>query len=220
MSLFLNEDSAPLNLLCIPDRNMEASAIFVTLVLLKSLSNFMKQPDDLIRKMQAGDHQAFSRLYDLYSRAIYGVILPIVRDTEIAEEVLQDVFVKAWNHASAYSTEKGRFYTWLLNIARNKSIDVTRSKAFRNSSKNLTTEKFVDTMEGQENFDRKTDSIGVKNLLAALQPLCIELLELLYFRGYTQAETAEELDTPLGTIKTRARKCIGELRKMIENEQA
>jgi RNA polymerase sigma factor (sigma-70 family) len=179
----------------------------------------MKQPDDLIRDMQEGDHVAFSRLYTMYSNAIFGVIVPIVKDKLIAEEVLQDVFVKVWNHSSSYSFEKGRFYTWLLNIARNKAIDVTRSKAYKNSSKNSTTENFVDIIKGHDDLSRKTDSIGIETFLAALKPYCVQLLELLYFKGYTQAETAKELDTPLGTIKTRARNCIGELRKMVQKEQ-
>lgn len=178
----------------------------------------MKQPNDLIREMQAGNHGAFSQIYTMYSRAIYGVIIPIVRDNSVAEEVLQDVFVKVWNHSSSYSEEKGRFYTWLLNIARNKAIDVTRSKAYKNSSKNLTTENFVDIIKGHDDLSRKTDTIGIRSFIEALKPHCIRLLELLYFKGYTQVETAEEMDTPLGTVKTRARNCISELRKMVQRE--
>ena len=154
----------------------------------------------------------------MYSKAIHGVIITIVRDSLIAEEVLQDVFVKVWTSSNSYSTNKGRFYTWLLNIARNAAIDMTRSKAFKNSSKNLTTDNFVNILAGHDNLSIKTDSIGIEKYVAALKPACIQLIDLLYFKGFTQAETAESLQTPLGTIKTRARNCINELRKMLLTE--
>ncbi|TDI70602.1 MAG: hypothetical protein E2O86_03340 [Bacteroidetes bacterium] len=90
----------------------------------------MHQPDALILEMQNGSHNAFSNLYEMYSKALHGVIIAIERDSLIAEEVLQDVFVKVWNNSNSYSINKGRFYTWLLNIARNAAIDTTRSRAF------------------------------------------------------------------------------------------
>ena len=175
----------------------------------------MEQPNQLISEMQQGSHAAFSELYTMYSKAIYGVICTFIRDENLAEEVLQDVFVKVWKNATSYNPNKGRFYTWLLNIARNTSIDMTRSKAFKNSAKNLTTENFVDIMAGHDTLSKRTDAIGIKKYIDALKPVCIQIIELLYFKGYTQAETAEELNSPLGTIKTRARNCIGDLRKML-----
>ena len=177
----------------------------------------MNQPDAIILEMQNGNHDAFSKIYGMYSKAIYGVVIAIVRDNSLAEEVLQDVFIKVWNNSGSYTLQKGRFYTWLLNIARNAAIDTTRSKAFKNSSKNLTTENFVDILAGHDDLSLKTDSIGIKKYVEALKPLCIQIIELLYFKGYTQAETAKTLETPLGTIKTRARACINELRKMLLN---
>ena len=178
----------------------------------------MDQPDALILEMQNGNHAAFSKVYEMYSKAIYGVVISFVRDENLAEEVLQDVFIKVWNNSNSYTSTKGRFYTWLLNIARNTAIDMTRSKAFKNSAKNLTTENFVDIIAGHDNLSAKTDAIGLKKYLAALKPMCIQIIELLYFKGYTQAETAKTLETPLGTIKTRARNCIGDLRKMLLNK--
>lgn len=177
----------------------------------------MNQPDAIILEMQNGNHDAFSKIYGMYSKAIYGVVIAIVRDNSLAEEVLQDVFIKVWNNSGSYTLQKGRFYTWLLNIARNAAIDTTRSKAFKNSSKNLTTENFVDILAGHDDLSLKTDSIGIKKYVEALKPVCIQIIELLYFKGYTQAETAKTLETPLGTIKTRARACINELRKMLLN---
>ena len=175
----------------------------------------MKQPDSLIIKMQNGDERAFSILYDNYSEAIYGIIYSIVLDEVVAEEVLQDVFIKIWDNAKSYDIKKGRFFTWILNIARNKAIDYTRSKASKNAKKNLAATNFVHILESSDNLDRKTNGIGLSKLVKALKPACIKIIELLYFKGFTQADAAKELDIPLGTLKTRNRTCINDLRTMI-----
>ena len=93
--------------------------------------------EQLINRFQQQDTSAFETLYNMYSQSMQGVIYNIVRDNAIAEEVLQDVFIKAWQNASSYSPKKGRFFTWLINIARNAAIDKTRSKAYKNSQQNL-----------------------------------------------------------------------------------
>lgn len=175
----------------------------------------MEQPNDLIISMQNGDEIAFSRLYTMYSEALYGIIYSIVLDENIAEELLQDVFIKVWNNASSYSVNKGRFFTWVLNIARNAAIDETRSKAFKNSRKNLSTTNFVDILSSSDSFNKATNAIGLKKFVDALKPACVKIIDLLYFKGYTQAEASKTLEIPIGTIKTRNRTCINELRAMI-----
>lgn len=175
----------------------------------------MEQPNDLIIAMQNGNEKAFSRLYTMYSEAIYGIIYSIVLDENVAEELLQDVFIKVWNNAKNYSVKKGRFFTWLLNIARNTAIDETRSKAFKNSRKNLSTSNFVDILSSSDNLNRKTNAIGLKKFIDALKPACIKIIDLLYFKGYTQAEASKTLEMPLGTLKTRNRACIKDLRVMV-----
>ncbi len=169
----------------------------------------------LVTKFQQKDQKAFEELYKMYGDSMHGVIYNIVRDNDIAEEIMQDVFIKAWNNASSYSAEKGRFFTWILNIARNAAIDKTRSKAFKNSKKNLDAEYFVDILQTSESLDDQTNSIGIKKFVEKLAKKCIEVIELLYFKGYTQQEASEELDMPLGTIKTRNRNCIKELRTIV-----
>lgn len=175
----------------------------------------MKQPDELIIAMQNGDEKAFSRLYTMYSEAMFGIIYSIVPDEKIAEELVQDVFIKVWNNAENYSVKKGRFFTWLLNIARNTAIDETRSKAFKNSRKNLSTTNFVDIIASSDSLNRKTNAIGIKKFIDALKPTCIKIIDLLYFKGYTQVEASKTLEMPLGTLKTRNRACIKDLRTMV-----
>ncbi|WP_339894159.1 sigma-70 family RNA polymerase sigma factor [uncultured Algibacter sp.] len=173
--------------------------------------------DNLLERYQAKDEKAFERLYGIYSDSMHGVIYNIVRDHDIAEEVMQDVFIKVWHKADSYSKEKGRFFTWILNISRNAAIDKIRSKAFKKSKQNLNTDYFVDIIETHESLDDKTDAIGVKKFVSKLKEKCKEVIELLYFKGYTQSEASEALDMPIGTIKTRNRNCIQELRNMVLN---
>lgn len=173
------------------------------------------QPDQLIAKFQQKDESAFAEIYARYSDNILGVIHSVLHDQELSEEVLQDVFIKAWNNADSYNAQKGRFFTWLLNIARNAAIDKTRSKAFKNSKQNQNPAFFVDILEDNNNFSSKVDAIGIKKYIEVLEPICKMVIQLLFFKGYTQKETAEELDIPLGTVKTRNRICINKLREVL-----
>ena len=174
------------------------------------------QVDLLVSKFQDKDEKAFEKLYHMYSESMHGVIYNIVRDHDIAEEVMQDVFIKAWHKADTYSAKKGRFFTWILNIARNAAIDKTRSKNFKKAKQNLNSDFFVDIIESHDSLDNQTDAIGIKGFVSKLAEKCKEVIELLYFKGYTQKEASETLEMPIGTIKTRNRNCINELRNMLE----
>lgn len=173
------------------------------------------QPDGLISELQAKNPKAFERIYERYSESTFGVIFSVVKERAIAEEVLQDVFIKIWDNAESYDPSKGRFFTWVLNIARNAAIDKIRSKAYKNKRKNLTIDYFVDIIEDKNNFSDRIDALGIKKYIAALKPYCKKIIDLLYFQGYTQAETSKELDMPLGTVKTRNRDCISKLREIL-----
>jgi len=169
----------------------------------------------LVEKFQKKDVRAFEELYTMYNESMHGVIYSIVKNKEIAEEVLQDVFIKAWNNAESYTSKKGRFFTWLLNIARNAAIDKTRSKQFKENNKNLNSSIFVDILESHDKLDTKLDISYVKKALQKLKDKCISIIELLYFKGYTQKEVSEELEMPIGTVKTNNKKCISELRNLV-----
>ena len=129
--------------------------------------------------------------------------------------MLQEVFVKIWKNIDSYNTSKGRLYTWMLNIARNSSIDKLRSKNFNNNQKNLSADNFVHLLDDNAKTINKIDAIGIKEFIKKLKPKCIQLIDLLFFKGYTQQEASEELEIPLGTVKTQNRNCMNELRLMI-----
>jgi RNA polymerase sigma factor (sigma-70 family) len=169
--------------------------------------------EELVSKLKAQDTIAVRALYDMYSGALMGVISRIIPQTEIAEDLLQETFIKIWNSASGYDASKGRLFTWMMNIARNLSIDKLRSKDFRNASKNQDIENNVDFIDAQKEVTFNADLLGIKDMVGAMKPEFNDVLNMVYFKGYTHVEAAEELNLPLGTVKTRIRMAIMELRK-------
>lgn len=169
--------------------------------------------DLLIKKFQQKDSVAFEKLYGMYAENICGVIYTIVKDKERSQELCHDVFIKIWNKSAQYNASKGRFFTWILNIARNTAIDELRSKANKNNKKNLQLDSFVGMLQYDKDLETETNTIGLQSLLKGLKEKCIRLIDLLYFKGYTQKEAAEELQKPIGTIKTRIRACISKIRE-------
>ena len=171
--------------------------------------------EELIPLLLKKDDRSFTLLYDNYSKSLYGVIFTLIKDREEAEDVLQEVFVKIWKNIDSYNESKGRLYTWILNIARNTSIDKLRSKGFNNNQKNLSADNFVHILDDNSKTINQIDAIGIKEFIKKLKPKCIQIIDLLFFKGYTQQETSDELEIPLGTVKTQNRNCMNELRLLI-----
>ena len=171
--------------------------------------------EELIPLLLKKDDSSFTLLYDNYSKSLYGVIFTLIKDREEAEDVLQEVFVKIWKNIDSYNESKGRLYTWILNIARNTSIDKLRSKGFNNNQKNLSADNFVHILDDNSKTINQIDAIGIKEFIKKLKPKCIQIIDLLFFKGYTQQEASDELEIPLGTVKTQNRNCMNELRLMI-----
>lgn len=176
---------------------------------------YMSQ-EELLVLIYKKDERAFIFLYDMYSKSLFSVINVLVKNREEAEDVLQDVFVKIWKNIDSYHESKGRFYTWILNIARNTSIDKLRSKNFNNSQKNLSSDNFVNYFEDSSKLADKVDTIGLQEFVKRLKPKCIQIIDLLFFKGYTQQEASDELAIPLGTVKTQNRNCINDLRNYLK----
>lgn len=169
--------------------------------------------DELVRALLSREARGAEALYDMYSGSLYGIIFRVVQHEEIAQDLLQETFVKIWNSTSYFDPAKGRLFTWMANIARNLSIDKVRSKDFRNHSKNQDIENNVNFIDERQSSSLNPELLGVKELVAKLKPEYKSILDLVYFRGYTHVEAAEELGIPLGTIKTRLRMAILTLRK-------
>jgi RNA polymerase sigma factor (sigma-70 family) len=171
--------------------------------------------ESLVMALRKKDRSAFEYLYDHYSGALLGVISRIIKREEVADEVLQDVFMKIWDRIETYDASKGRLFTWMLNIARNQAIDRTRSKEYRKDKKTGDIEDYVNRIDHEEYVEQKVEAIGMKELLNALPEDQRFIIEQHYLKGYTQAEISEEFNLPLGTVKTRMRLAMMELRNLL-----
>ncbi len=170
--------------------------------------------DQLVAQIKSRKTEAMGYLFDHYSGAINGVISRIIENESVAEEVLQDAFLKFWDRIDHYDPSKGRFFTWMVNISRNLAIDKLRSKEIKKASKTEDLADYVsDSRAGQQM--QYTDAIGIKDVLGKLREEERFIVEMIYFKGYTQSELAEEHNIPLGTVKTRLRMGLKNLRKIL-----
>ena len=172
--------------------------------------------EELVLLLQSRDQQAFSYLYDNYSAALNGIIYRMVENRELSEDILQEAFVKIWNNFSSYDTGKGRLFTWMLNITRNLTIDTLRSKSYKKQGKISSDENSVSNLTDDARIAERFDAMGIRKKLVNLKPEQRVIIDLAYFSGYTQDEISKEMGIPLGTVKTRMRSAIIELRKMLE----
>jgi RNA polymerase sigma factor (sigma-70 family) len=156
---------------------------------------------------------AFEYLYDKYKGAIFNTIVLIVKDETIAEDLMQQVFVQYWQKINQYDTSKGRLFTWMVNIARNASIDYLRSKAYKNQSQNLSFENNVYTTNEVVINTVNIETIGLSKFITNLKQEWRVVVQQSYIQGYTHQEIAKNLQIPEGTVKTRLRNALIELRK-------
>ena len=167
---------------------------------------------ELVASLRTMEEQAFSYLYEHYSGALYGVIKQIVGDTELSNDVLQETFVNVWRRIDSYDETKGRVFTWMLNIARNAAIDKTRSKGFQQSQLQIP----LDGEAIQPSVRPGIDDYGLKKLILKLKDEQRLLIDLSYFQGYTHEQIATALHIPLGTVKTRIRSALIQLRALMQ----
>jgi len=151
-------------------------------------------------------------LIDMYSESLGGVIYKIVQDSELSKDTLQEVFIKIWYSIHKYESSKGRLFTWMINLARNYSFDTLRSKRYRNGKLNTDIDDCRVYLEKDNRIIYNPDTILIKEMVDQLKPEFIIVLQMVYFKGYTHVEVADELNIPLGTVKTRIRMAILELR--------
>lgn len=168
--------------------------------------------------LHSDDTRHFSRLYDRFSEALFGFILHWTEDNEVSENLLQDVFVKAWRNRASYDPSKGRVFTWLYNIARNTCIDHFRSRTYRKSKAVVLTGDMSPLDSYPETGGLLPDTIGLRAIVNMLRQEDKQMIELMYFKGYSQSEIAELLHIPLGTVKTRVNRAMKELRYFFKKD--
>ncbi|MEM6394738.1 MAG: RNA polymerase sigma factor [Bacteroidota bacterium] len=162
-------------------------------------------------QLQARDQRCIPLIYDHYGDALYGIIYRIVGREEDAAEVLQDTFVKIWKNGATYDPEKGRLFTWMVNIARNLAINKRNSKGYRQQTDIQTDEKLVYIPD--ESRETVPEALDVNGMLQKIDEKYRTVISLLYLQGYTQQEVSDHLRIPLGTVKSRVKIGLRELRK-------
>ena len=169
-----------------------------------------------------GDSHALEALYDRYAAILMGVVLRIVKQRAVAEEIVQETFWRVWDKADSFDVSQGKFSTWMYSIGRRLAIDHTRRQKIRPQAARSEAEEEMmlrepdDATNVVETADLRIEQERVRSALTTLPPEQYEVIELAYFRGLTRREIAAEIDTPLGTIHTRARLGLEKLRTALE----
>lgn len=171
--------------------------------------------EELVMLLKSGDQSAFGYLYDNYAGALNSVILKLISDPHLAEDILQEAFIKIWNNFPSYDPSKGRLFTWMLNITRNLTIDTIRSKGYKNQAKIQNSDNAV-SYSGSINENDKFDSLRIREQIMFLSEDQKRVIDLAYFEGFTREEISKKLGIPLGTVKTRIRSAISVLKKLLE----
>ena len=175
--------------------------------------------EQLVKALKEGSKTVLGQLYDAYGNALYGTALRMVKNKELAEEVVQDSFVKIWEKRDLFNADKGKLFTWMINILRNTAIDKTRSRDFKSSQKSDQVDDLVYKIDRHHNSEISVDGLGLNDVLKDLPDDQQLILDLVYYKGYTQSEITKEFDIPLGTVKTRLRNALIQLRKVLKVDQ-
>jgi len=179
--------------------------------------NTQHTESELVALLKNKDQQAYNYLYGNYAGALYGIIVKVIgNNEEAAKDLLQEVFVKIWRNIDSYDASKGRLYTWMLNIARNSAIDVLRSAKYNNDKKISDIDNNVHMDSSALSTSIKTDHLGLKKIVDGLKDEYKQIINLAYFKGYTQEEVAKELNIPVGTVKTRSRNALLQLKNLMQ----
>jgi RNA polymerase sigma-70 factor (ECF subfamily) len=185
-------------------------------ILLAVASSARTAADDqaALERMARGDQAGLAEVYDRHGRLVYSLALRIVRDRGDAEDITQDVFVQAWRQASRFDTSRGTVAAWLLTMARTRAIDLIRRRRVRpQPGADDAAVETKDASPAQDvQFEWGQRAEAIQEAMGALPLLQRLAIELAFFEGLTQAEIAEQLEVPLGTVKTRIRQGLLKLR--------
>ncbi len=183
---------------------------------------------ELMRRIASKDPEALGLLYDHYNKLLFGLLRSILKKTEEAEDILQEVFTSIWEKAHQFDTERGTPYTWIVSLTRNKGIDRLRSKVYKEQKKQDAVidddEAFFPLFSEENNpLENTILSDRAKRVYEALEKLSEKqrtVIQVAYFDGLSQSEISEEMNIPLGTVKTRMRDGMIKLRELLSQEMA
>ena len=174
----------------------------------------------LIGLIAKRDSTALEQLYDRYERPVYAFVIRMVKDAMAAEEVVQELFVRIWNAAHGLDPDKGqgKISTWIFAIARNLAIDWLRKRGRRpiEAHEEEALERVTESISTEQVVEERMLGEQMKAAIRDLKDEQKQVLELIYYKGYTQQEIASQHDIPLGTVKSRVRLALRQLRKRFE----
>lgn len=171
--------------------------------------------EQLVALLKSKDQRAYNYLYDHYADALFGMIKRILGECEETTDVLQESFVKIWRNIAQYDATKGRLFTWMINIARNTAIDFKRSGQSKKDKQTNSLDTEIGVIPDHLATYTKTDHLGLNKVMDELKADHRIIIEMAYFQGYTQDEISKELNIPLGTVKTRARAALIQLKQIL-----
>jgi RNA polymerase sigma-70 factor, ECF subfamily len=163
----------------------------------------------LVARIRAGDESAMAELYDRYARVVYAVALRVLQETGAAEDILQDIFLQLWRNPDTFDASRGSLAAWLAVISRHRAIDRLRK---RRPEVDIEECVIAGGPDLSDEAERSLIVEKVRTVLAEMNPAQRSALELAYFQGLTHTEIAEKTGEPLGTIKTRIRSGLQQLR--------
>jgi RNA polymerase sigma-70 factor, ECF subfamily len=178
--------------------------------------------EQLVARVAGGDSSALEQLYDRYVRQCFGLAIRLVGETSLAEEIVQEVFLKLWSRPDRYSAQRGNFGSWLLSVVHHRCIDELRRRSRTEVAlDDPLTGSLLDTapdpaMDPGDQVTLIEQRREVRRALASIQPNYRQILEMAYFGGLSQSEIAAKLGQPLGTVKTRMRSGLQQLRSLLD----
>jgi RNA polymerase sigma-70 factor (ECF subfamily) len=181
---------------------------------------------ELMAKVAGRDQTAFEQIYDRYAPVVYTMVLRIVKTPEIAEDLLQEIFLAIWNKSATFSEARGSVYTWVMSLARNRSFDFIKSKEHTSRGPGLDERSVLSLPDTAHMADPLNAAISsehegrMREGLALLGKEQRTIIELSYYEGFTQAQISEKLGLPLGTVKTWMRQALMTLRTHLKEHLA
>lgn len=173
--------------------------------------------ETLVLMVKSKSEKGFNMLYDNYCGALYGILMKFVQQRDVAEDLLQEIFVKIWKNIDAYDPERGTLFTWMLNIARNQAIDYLRSARHRQQLLHVNNDLFrlhKDYIASNISNSSLLEHKDIKNKVLQLDKKYATIIDLIFFYGCTYEQTGRILKLPTGTVKTRTRKGLAILKKL------
>ena len=179
----------------------------------------LAKDEELVVRIAERDERALERLYERYGRAIYSLVLRMLRDPARAEEITQEVYLKLWRRPSSFSADRGSFATWFLSVAHHRTIDELRARRLDvyplDDGENPPRELVDDGEDLADIAWLREQRVAIRQAMSVLPEAQRRVIDLAYFAGFTQREIAERTGEPLGTVKTRIRLATLKLRTLL-----